>query len=153
MIHFIKNTMLSNSCSVEQTTFYLSSLFIQRWLIATSSYFCAIFQNFLLTLFFLFFILSLTSHLQQNKQCLSAYVGSNLAVPMLSETSGCYVYCFFVQYIMLYFAGANIIIKGEKTVCRLFQCFMVLLLRCTTTVNTIRLIPCIISRILCYLQS
>ena len=27
-IHFIKNTMLSDSCSVEQTTFYLSSLFI-----------------------------------------------------------------------------------------------------------------------------
>ena len=75
------------------------------------------FQNFLLTLFTLFFILILASHLQQNKQCLSAYVGSNLAVPMVSETSGCYVYCFFVQYFMLYFAGANIIIKGEKTVC------------------------------------
>ena len=27
-INFIKNTMLSDSCSVEQTTFYLSSLFI-----------------------------------------------------------------------------------------------------------------------------
>ncbi|WP_337608944.1 hypothetical protein [Phascolarctobacterium succinatutens] len=27
-IRFIKNTMLSDSCSVEQTTFYLSSLFI-----------------------------------------------------------------------------------------------------------------------------
>jgi len=27
-IHFIKNTILSDSCSVEQTTFYLSSLFI-----------------------------------------------------------------------------------------------------------------------------
>ena len=49
--------------------------------------FYAIFQNFLLTLFFLFFILSLASHLQQNKQCLSAYVGSNLAVPMVSELS------------------------------------------------------------------
>ena len=49
--------------------------------------FCVIFQNFLLTLFFLFFILSLASHLQQNKQCLSAYVGSNLAVPMVSELS------------------------------------------------------------------
>lgn len=36
---------------------------------------------------------------------------------------------------MLYFAGANIIIKGEKSVCRPFQCFMVLLSRCTTTVN------------------
>ena len=43
-----------------------------------------------------------------------------MVIPMLSETSGCYVYCFFVQYLMLYFAGANIIIKGEKTVCRLF---------------------------------
>ena len=49
--------------------------------------FYAIFQNFLLTLFFLFFILSLASHLQQNKQCLSAYVGSNLAVLMVSELS------------------------------------------------------------------
>ncbi|EFY04717.1 hypothetical protein HMPREF9443_01276, partial [Phascolarctobacterium succinatutens YIT 12067] len=48
-------------------------------------YYC--FQNFLLTLFFLFFILSLASHLQQNKQCLSAYVGSNLAVLMVSELS------------------------------------------------------------------
>ena len=27
-IRFIKNTMLSESCSVEQTTFYLSSLFL-----------------------------------------------------------------------------------------------------------------------------
>ena len=27
-IRFIKNTMLSDSCSVEQTTFYLSSLFL-----------------------------------------------------------------------------------------------------------------------------
>lgn len=27
-IHFIKNTMLSDNCSVEQTTFYLSRLFI-----------------------------------------------------------------------------------------------------------------------------
>ena len=36
---------------------------------------------------------------------------------------------FFLKYPMLYFTGANIIIKGEKTVCRLFQCFMVLLLR------------------------
>ncbi|WP_277260344.1 hypothetical protein, partial [Phascolarctobacterium succinatutens] len=76
-------------------------------------YYC--FQNFHLILFTIFFILSLASHLQQNKQCLSAYVGSNLAVPMVSETSGCYVYCFFVQHLMLYFAGANIIIKGEKT--------------------------------------
>ena len=49
--------------------------------------FYAIFQNFLLTLFFLFFILSLASHLQQNKQCLSAYVGSNLAVLMVSGLS------------------------------------------------------------------
>ena len=49
--------------------------------------FCAIFQNFLLTLFTLFFILSLASHSHQNKQCLSAYVGSNLAVPMVSELS------------------------------------------------------------------
>ena len=48
---------------------------------------CVIFQNFLFALFFLFFILSLASHLQQNKQCLSAYVGSNLAVPMVSELS------------------------------------------------------------------
>ena len=32
---------------------------------------------------------------------------------MLSETSGCYVYCFFVQYLMLYFVGANIIINEE----------------------------------------
>lgn len=50
------------------------------------------------------------------------------------------MYCFFVWQLMLYFVGANIIIKGEKTVCRPFQCFMVLLLRCITTVNTIRLI-------------
>ena len=49
--------------------------------------FCAIFQNFLLTLFTLFFILILTSHLQQNKQCLAAHVVSNLAVPMVSELS------------------------------------------------------------------
>ena len=49
--------------------------------------FYAISQNFLLTLFFLFFILSLASHLQQNKQCLSAYVGSNLAVLMVSGLS------------------------------------------------------------------
>ena len=27
-IHFINNTMLSDSCSVEQTTFYFSSLFM-----------------------------------------------------------------------------------------------------------------------------
>lgn len=58
-----------------------------------------------------------------------------LIAPTVSGTSGCYVYCFFVQHPMLCFAGANIIIKGEKSVCRLFQCFMVLLLRCTTTVN------------------
>ena len=45
-IHFIKKTMLSDSCSVEQTTFYLSSLFIQRWLIATSSYFVRFFRIF-----------------------------------------------------------------------------------------------------------
>ena len=45
-IRFIKNTMLSDSCSIEQTTFYLSSLFIQRWLIATSSYFVRFFRIF-----------------------------------------------------------------------------------------------------------
>ena len=48
-------------------------------------YYC--FQNFHLILFTIFFILSLASHLQQNKQCLSAYVGSNLAVPMVSGLS------------------------------------------------------------------
>ena len=48
---------------------------------------CAIFQNFLLTLFSLFFILILASHSQQNKQCLAAHTGSNLAVPMVSGLS------------------------------------------------------------------
>ena len=78
------------------------------------------FQNFRLILFTIFFILSLASHSQQNKQCLAAHTVSNLAVPMVSGFSGCYVYCFFVQHLMLCFAEANIIIKGEKTVCRLF---------------------------------
>lgn len=45
------------------------------------------FQNFHLTLLAIFFILALASHLQQNKQCLAAHVGSNLAVPMVSELS------------------------------------------------------------------
>ena len=49
--------------------------------------FYAILQNLRLTFTALLFILSLASHLQQNKQCLSAYVGSNLAVPMVSELS------------------------------------------------------------------
>lgn len=49
--------------------------------------FCAIFQNFRLTLFALFYILSLASHSQQNKQCLAAHVGSNLAVLMVSGLS------------------------------------------------------------------
>ena len=40
------------------------------------------------------------------------------------------MYCFFVWQLMLYFVGANIIIKGEKTVCQPFQCFMVLLFVC-----------------------
>lgn len=43
---------------------------------------------------------------------------TKLVIPTVSGSSECYVYCFFVQYLMLYFAGANIIIKGEKTVCR-----------------------------------
>lgn len=34
------------------------------------------FQNFRLILFTIFYILSLASHLQQNKQCLAAHVGS-----------------------------------------------------------------------------
>ena len=72
------------------------------------------FQNFRLIFFSFFFILILASHSQQNKQCLAAHAGSNLAVPTVSETPGCYVYCFFVQYLMLYFARANIIIKGGK---------------------------------------
>ena len=46
------------------------------------------------------------------------------------RTFGCYMYCFFVWQLMLYFVGANIIIKGEKTVCQPFQCFMVLLFVC-----------------------
>lgn len=37
---------------------------------------------------------------------------------------------FFLKHSMLYFAGVNIIINEEKTVCRLFQCFMVLLFVC-----------------------
>ena len=49
--------------------------------------FCAIFQNFLLILYVLFYILSLASHSQQNKQGLPAHVVSNLAVPMVSELS------------------------------------------------------------------
>ena len=76
------------------------------------------FQNLRLTLLAIFFILTLASHLQQNKQYLSAHTGSNLAVPMVSETCGYHVCCFFVWRLMLYFAGANIIIKGEKTTCR-----------------------------------
>ena len=44
------------------------------------------FQNFHLTLLAIFFILTLASHLQQNKQYLSANVVSNLAVPMVSKT-------------------------------------------------------------------
>ena len=76
------------------------------------------FQNFHLTLLAIFFILALASHLQQNKQYLSTNVVSNLAVPMVSGISGCHVCCFFVWRLMLYFAGANIIIKGEKSVCR-----------------------------------
>ena len=66
--------------------------------------FCAIFQNFHLNFTALFSILSLASHLQQNKKCLSAHAGSNLAVPMVSVLTECYVYCFFVQYPMLCFA-------------------------------------------------
>lgn len=53
------------------------------------------FQNFHLTLLAIFFILTLASHLQQNKQYLSANVVSNLAVPMVSKTCGYHVYCFF----------------------------------------------------------
>ena len=49
--------------------------------------FCTIFQNIRLTFTALLFILILASHLQQNKQCLAAHVGSNLAVPMVSELS------------------------------------------------------------------
>ena len=75
------------------------------------------FQNFHLTLLAIFFILTLASHLQQNKQYLSTNVVSNLAVPMVSETHEYHVYCFFVWHLMLYFARANIIIKGEKTTC------------------------------------
>ena len=76
------------------------------------------FQNLHLTLLVIFFILTLASHLQQNKQYLSTNFISNLAVPMVSETCGYHVYCFFVWHLMLYFAGANIIIKGEKPTCR-----------------------------------
>ena len=53
------------------------------------------FQNLHSTLLAIFFILTLASHLQQNKQYLSTNVVSNLAVPMVSETCGYHVYCFF----------------------------------------------------------
>ena len=76
------------------------------------------FQNLHLTLLAIFFILTIASHLQQNKQYLSTNVVSNLAVPMVSETRGYHAYCFFVWHLMLYFAEANIIIKGEKITCR-----------------------------------
>ena len=49
--------------------------------------FRTILQNIRLTFTALLFILILASHLQQNKQCLAAHVGSNLAVPMVSELS------------------------------------------------------------------
>ena len=49
--------------------------------------FYAILQNLRLTFTALLFILILASHLQQNKQCLSAYVGSNLAVLIVSGLS------------------------------------------------------------------
>ena len=76
----MKAVLLNKLHSIFQVFFYSEGL---RNIVI----FYAIFQNFLLTLFFLFFILSLASHLQQNKQCLAAYVGSNLAVLMVSELS------------------------------------------------------------------
>ena len=47
-------------------------------------------------MFALFYILILASHLQQNKQCLSTHVGSNLAVPMVSGLSDAMCTAFFV---------------------------------------------------------
>ena len=49
--------------------------------------FRTILQNIRLTFTALLFILILASHLQQNKQFLSAHAGSNLAVPMVSGLS------------------------------------------------------------------
>ena len=106
----MKAVLLNKLHSIFQVFFYSEGL---RNIVI----FCAIIQNLRLTFTALLFILILASHLQQNKQCLAAHVGSNLAVPMVSGLTGCYAYCFFVWQLMLYFAGANIIIKGEKTVC------------------------------------
>ena len=76
----MKAVLLNKLHSIFQVFFYSKGL---RNIVI----FRTIFQNIRLTFTALLFILILASHLQQNKQCLAAHVGSNLAVPMVSELS------------------------------------------------------------------
>ena len=76
----MKAVLLNKLHSIFQVFFYSEGL---RNIVI----FCAILQNFRLTFTALLFILILASHWQQNKQGLPAHVGSNLAVPTVSELS------------------------------------------------------------------